>query len=312
MTNILFFGEIMIEFSCSVNKTYIKDFAGDTYNCCWYFNKISKHAFENSLQIQYLTKLGGDRFSQKALQEIASQNIEVKFIQMHENSTMGLYIIQTDELGDRSFDYWRKHSAARQMFSAKKDSLDHKALKQADIIFFSGISIAILNEKNRKYLLSTLKEIKNNPSHTIIIFDGNYRSRLWENHKTAQQWYRAFYEVVDLIMPSVEDEMLRCELTNKSDVIPNLMEEYRGEFIIKNGSEEVFYGNHIANNKLSTPIVTDVVDTTSAGDSFNAQYIFSKYVEKLSTKLAIKKAQILAGKVIGKKGALINEIFEVS
>src|ERR1700761_9455738 len=67
-----------------------------------------------------------------------------------------LYLIETDERGERRFHYWRGESAARGWFRALQKAGGAQALKVADLVYVSGISLAILPPDQRSEALALL------------------------------------------------------------------------------------------------------------------------------------------------------------
>ena len=71
----------------------------------------------------------------------------------------GLYLIDTDATGERSFSYWRSTSAARQMF-APDSGLTPEFLDGVDTLYLSGITIAILDVPARDRLADGLTRFR--------------------------------------------------------------------------------------------------------------------------------------------------------
>ena len=86
---------------------------GETYNTAVYLSKLKP---EHELIVSYVTALGIDSFSERILSNIRQHNIDDSFIERREALLPGLYTIETDENGERSFSYWRSQSAAKTLF----------------------------------------------------------------------------------------------------------------------------------------------------------------------------------------------------
>ncbi|MEM6277823.1 MAG: PfkB family carbohydrate kinase [Pseudomonadota bacterium] len=119
-------------------KTFRMGFAGDTFNTAWYLAQISTNA-----EVAYFTAVGDDDLSQEMLEFIRASNISDAHVQVVPRKTVGLYRIHLKE-GERSFTYWREASAAREL-AANEQALG-AAFDDADLIYFSGITLAILAE----------------------------------------------------------------------------------------------------------------------------------------------------------------------
>jgi 2-dehydro-3-deoxygluconokinase len=75
--------------------------------------------------------------------------------------------------------------------------------------------------------------------------------------------------------------------------------------VVKNGAEAVHYVHQGQSGLVMPEPVTELVDTTSAGDSFNAG-LFAGMGRYSSMEEAIKMASRVARQVIGEKGALVR------
>ena len=93
---------------------------------------------------------------------------------------MGLYMIHLDS-GERSFSYWRSTSAARSLFT---NTDDFDALNDCDMVYLTGITLAIISTAAREKLLAWIKDAKTRG--VVLGFDSNYRPTLWEDIETAR------------------------------------------------------------------------------------------------------------------------------
>ncbi|MEO6396504.1 MAG: PfkB family carbohydrate kinase, partial [Devosia sp.] len=131
-------GECMIEMSGGEDGNYRLGFAGDTLNTAWY----ARACLPADWDVDYVTALGDDPYSQQMVDFFAENGIGTDHIQKVEGRRPGLYLIRQHD-GDRHFTYWRGQSAARAM--ADDDEALIQAFEGADLVYFSGISMAILN-----------------------------------------------------------------------------------------------------------------------------------------------------------------------
>jgi Sugar kinases, ribokinase family len=92
-------GECMIELSekgAAVNR----GFGGDTLNTSVY---IARQTDASELGVHYVTALGTDTFSQQMLESWQSENVQTDLIQRMADRLPGLYYIETDDTGERTF-----------------------------------------------------------------------------------------------------------------------------------------------------------------------------------------------------------------
>ena len=185
MKNIYFIGECMVELRAMSAATLHQSFAGDVYNSAVYL----KRCFPQ-VTTSVVTALGQDNLSNKMLERFESEQINTQLVFAHDTKVPGMYYIETDEHGERSFIYWRNDSAAKKVV----DFLDADALEQlsqGDMFFFSGISLAIIEESAREQFWKVVKQLKD--AGVKIVFDPNYRARLWNSvEETKEQYHLAF------------------------------------------------------------------------------------------------------------------------
>lgn len=125
-------------------------------------------------------------------------NINTDFVLRDEHRQPGLYLIQLDKQGERTFLYWRNQSAARYLLQHPGYPKALSALNEVDMVYLSGISLAILPENDRTLLIAQLRELKT--QGVKIAFDSNYRPKLWESVAAAQAHYASCWQLVDLAL----------------------------------------------------------------------------------------------------------------
>lgn len=67
-----------------------------------------------------------------------------------ENRLPGLYYIETDSTGERTFYYWRNEAAAKFWLESEQSAAICEELANFDYLYLSGISTAILSPTSRE------------------------------------------------------------------------------------------------------------------------------------------------------------------
>lgn len=219
----------------------------------------------------------------------------------------GLYYIETDPSGERTFYYWRNEAAARYwLLSAEADSLCQQ-LSQFDYLYLSGISIAILDAQSRQKLVALLAECRKNGGK--VIFDNNYRPRLWKSREEAQSAYQDVLSQTDIAFLTLDDEDLLWGQVPYQDVISRTRALGVSEIVIKRGSDACLVSLEDGSIE-EVPAVKlpkeSVVDTTAAGDSFSAGYLSVRLLGGSATKAA-ERGHLTASTVIQYRGAIIPQ-----
>ncbi|MGJ8583185.1 MAG: sugar kinase [Marinosulfonomonas sp.] len=291
-------GEAMVELSLKASDPQHAKigFAGDTLNTAIYLKRSAP-----ALQVSFVTRLGQDSFSSQMLDFIACEEIDTSAVTISDTQAVGLYAITTDEAGERSFAYWRGQSAAKEMFQ-QQDGFSFQILEEFDVLYLSAITLAILDPHVRDALIDWLPSYKAKTGGRVV-FDSNYRPALWRNRDEAQAVIARMWRETDIAVPSVDDEMEIYGDASDDAVIERL----RG-YGIRDGALKRGEAGPISLSETPGtgpyPAATDVVDTTSAGDSFNGGYL-GEILSGASQPVALCAGHNLAAKVVGVRGAII-------
>ena len=262
-----------------------RGFGGDTLNTSVY---IARQVDPAALTVHYVTALGTDSFSQQMLDAWHGENVDTSLTQRMENRLPGLYYIETDSTGERTFYYWRNEAAAKFWLESEQSAAICEELANFDYLYLSGISLAILSPTSREKLLSLLRECRANGGK--VIFDNNYRPRLWASKEDTQQVYQQMLECTDIAFLTLDDE-----------------DALWGQQPVKRGADSCLVS--IAGEGLvDVPAVKlpkeKVIDTTAAGDSFSAGYLAVRLTGG-SAEEAAKRGHLTASTVIQYRGAII-------
>ncbi len=289
-------GECMIELSqldLVAGQARI-GFAGDTLNTAVYLARLRPGA------VSYVTNLGRDAFSARMLEVFADEGIGCDLIGRHETKLPGIYSIEVDAAGERSFRYWREAAAARTLFAGVGASLDDLARFQ--VIYLSGITLAILPEPVRAALTARLAGLRD-AGHQVV-FDSNYRPRLWPDERTARAAFAAVWRACSLALPSFDDEAVLYSGTSPAGVLDRIAGEGVPEVVLKNGATGPLIRANGRDQQAALPRAAQVVDTTGAGDSFNAGYLAAR-LAGAEPMAAAAAGHALACRVIAHHGAII-------
>ena len=293
--NVCSIGEAMIEISNIKNSLYNQSFAGDTLNFCNYLDKKKLNAF-------FLSAIGKSEINQSLLDFVKSKKISTKYIKKINQFEVGLYLIKNKDNGEKQFFYWRDESAAKQYFN-NIDFLNlYKELKNFDYIYFSGITLSIIHISKLNNFIKLLKLLKS--KKIKIVFDFNIRPSRW-NKKNLNIFLDSVLKFVDICFLSGEDMNY---WKNKNDIksYEQIVRKYKLKHSIfrKNAKFTYVFLNktrYVFRNKL----LKKVVDTSGAGDGFNAAYL-SNFIVNNDPVLALKAGSSLGSKIVMKKGAIVD------
>ena len=293
---ILSIGECMAEFSPDEQLgKFNLGFAGDTFNTAWYI--ANNHADVNSA---YFSKVGDDELSDQMLKFMSDNQVDTRYITTVAGSTIGLYLISLVN-GERTFSYWRNKSAAT-FLGQNVDDVGN-AMKKQDMIYFSGITLAILDQNSRKNLFSCLKSARR--AGKKIAFDPNLRPKLWNDKKEMCDVIMAGANLSDIILPSFEDEATWFLDADPMSTLARYQNVGAETVVVKNAGDPVSFWSQHGTGTYLVESVEKIIDSTAAGDSFNAEILVG-LLREIPLADAINNAANLAKKVLMGQGALVK------
>ncbi|MDD2033830.1 sugar kinase [Pseudomonas sp. Fig-3] len=291
-------GECMIELQQRADGSLQQSFGGDTLNTAVYLSR----ALGDKGAVDYVTALGDDSFSDAMCQSWAAENIGLDRVQRLPGRLPGLYCIQTDAAGERRFLYWRNEAAVRDCFTTPAAAPILAALPDYDVLYFSGITLAVLGEQGRGKLIETLIQARRRGAE--VVFDNNYRPRLWASVDAARAAYRSVLPYVELALLTVDDEQALFGYADSAEVFAAYAQLGTSEVVLKRGAEPCLICCDGESFEIPAQRVERVVDTTAAGDSFSAAYLASRLLGGSPVEAA-EAGHLLASRVIQVPGALM-------
>jgi len=292
-------GECMIELSGLdlVSGQARVAFAGDTYNTAVYLARLRGGV---GCRVSYVTNLGTDGFSARIRALLVAEGLDDTLVGSHDSRLPGIYSIELDAAGERSFRYWREASAARTLFSGVGARLED--LTRFEVIYLSGITLAILPPEVRTALIARLAALK--AAGHRVVFDSNYRPRLWADEDTARAVFASMWAASTIGLPSFDDEERLYPGTTPAEVMARLAGLGLEEIVLKNGAAGPLVRSGGQEAQMAFARASVVVDTTGAGDSFNGGYLAAR-LDGAAPEAAAAAGHRLAATVIGHPGGVI-------
>lgn len=296
--SILSIGEAMVELSQAKDGADWKlGIAGDTLNTAWYLRKLLPARF----QVAYFSRIGTGEFSQQMRSFLSAESIGTQHLSEDPEKEIGLYSISLRD-GERSFSYWRSDSAAKRLADDPGALAD--ALQHTDLAYFSGITLAILTPAGRENLLDAAAQARQ--KGTLVVFDPNLRPKLWTSVADMCASTKRAAELCDLILPSFDDEQSFFGDPDSQATIARYQGCGAKQVVVKAGGGPIRFGGEAGDGLISDLPLEKPVDTTAAGDSFNAGYL-AAMLGGAAPETAIRAGHDLSSRVIQYRGALVRE-----
>ncbi|MEO8313831.1 MAG: sugar kinase [Pseudomonadota bacterium] len=287
-------GECMLELSRQ-GELWRLGAAGDSFNTALYLRRLGA-------EVRYLTALGEDPFSEEMLQSWKQEGLDTSLVLRDPARLPGLYAIRTDERGERSFHYWRQHAAARQLFRLSGVDAALEAAVRCDLLYLTGITLSLFDAAERRRWVELAAAVRRQGG--TVAFDPNYRPQGWASAAEARAAVELIAPHVGIVLTTDADEKMLFGTSSTADIFVRWRNAGVGEVVVKQGAEGAAVQSGAESAEVAVPAVVHVVDSTGAGDSFNAAYLFTR-LGGAGIRQAAQAGNILAGAVVRAPGAIL-------
>ena len=283
-------GECMVELSATeplaLARSLRKSYGGDVMNTL-------VHAARLGSRTGFISRVGDDPFGAGLLEAWQGEGIDVSQAPLV-TGLNGVYFISLLAGGEREFTYYRSNSAASQLQPA---DLSAEYIASSRCLLISGITQAISSSAEA----TTLEAAQIAKRHGVrVAFDPNYRPRLWaargglSNARAAMQ---RVLPLVDLLLPSAPADLELFDLAAELDVL-----QLAPLVALKAGADGAWIRSDAQNILIPAERVT-VVDTTGAGDAWNAGFLHH-LLRGATPSAAARAGNSCAGVVVQAHGAI--------
>jgi 2-dehydro-3-deoxygluconokinase len=287
-------GECMLELTRDAERWRLS-YAGDTFNTALYLTRLG-------VPTAYLTALGADTFSQEMRAEWLADGLDTSLVLTDATRLPGLYAVRNDADGERHFYYWREQSAARQLFSLPGIDAAVARARAARQLYLSGITLSLFTPADRTKLQEIAAAVR--AAKGQVVFDPNYRPGGWRSPEEARAALRAIAPFVSLVLPTYADEASLFADASPTDTVTRWREWGVAQVIVKLGAEGCLVSGPGAAEGVPAVKVSRVLDTTAAGDAFNAGYLAARNAGQ-DLLQAAQAANRVAAIVIQHRGAIL-------
>jgi len=293
MTRVACIGECMIELKQAGGGLFSRGYGGDTLNTAVYLARLGAG-------VDYITALGDDPLSDEMIAGWAAEGVGTGQVVRLRGKLPGLYMIETDDKGERRFFHWRESAAARSLMDLPETDGILNSLASYDVVYLSAITLSLYGEQGRERLFAALKRARERGAR--FAFDTNFRARGWPDLDNARSVFRHAFEVADIVLASTEDLLPLYPSESNEALLARIP---GGEVVLKLSEPASILRIAGTSHQIKAePVTAPVVDTTAAGDSFAAAYVAAR-LAGAGPMDAARAGHHLAGVVVCHPGAII-------
>ncbi|MBM3528186.1 MAG: sugar kinase [Alphaproteobacteria bacterium] len=289
-------GEVMIEMARGGDGRFAMACGGDTFNTAVYLARAG-------IDVTYATALGDDTYSDGIVAMAVAESLKTDLILRVPGRQSGLYTIETDGKGERRFFYWRSEAPARELFELGDWNRIAERMLGAKLIYFSGITLSLYTNVGLGRMLAIIELAR---QHGVkVAFDGNFRPKGWKGDlPRARTVYMEALKRVDIALPTFDDEAVLWGDPSPESTVERLQAFGIAEIVVKNGPNSALVASGGKQEHVPVPEVVTPVDTTAAGDSFNAGYLAARLAGE-NPIAAATAGHKLASEKVRHRGAII-------
>jgi 2-dehydro-3-deoxygluconokinase len=293
MTRVACIGECMVELKQADGGLFSRGYGGDTLNTAVYLTRLGVGA-------DYVTALGDDSLSDEMISGWAAEGVGTRRVARLAGKLPGLYMIQTDDKGERRFFHWRDSAAARSLMDLPQTPEILSSLAGYDVIYLSAITLSLYGGEGRGRLFAALKRARENGAR--FAFDTNFRARGWPDLDVARAVFQEAFAAADIVLASTEDLLPLYPGESNEALLARIP---GAEVVLKLSEPASLLRLQGALQPIKAePLQAPVVDTTAAGDSFAAAYVAARLLGAEPVEAA-RAGHRLAGVVVCHPGAII-------
>ena len=289
-------GEATLELARGADGRFALGSGGDTFNTAIYLARAG-------IATAFASALGDDPYSDAIVSLAQAEGVSTDFILRAGGRLPALALVDADAQGNRRVHHWGEGAPARELFELPNWSRVAEALLGARLVYFSGITLSLYSNIGLGRFLATIELARDNG--VKIAFDGNFRPREWKGDLTRTRTvFAEALKRVDIALPAYDDEAVLWGDPSPEATIERLQAFGVGEIVVKNGPNSALIAASGKREAVPVPEVVVPVDTTAAGDGFNAGYLAARLTGRGALEAA-EAAHKLAAKVIRHRGAIM-------
>jgi 2-dehydro-3-deoxygluconokinase len=288
-TRVVCVGEVVVEMARGADGRFGMGCGGDTFNTAVYLARAG-------VDVAYATALGDDPYADSIVSLAAAEGVSSDLMLRVPGRETGLQLIETDGKGERRLHAWRDSAPARELFELADWGRIAESLVAARLIYFTGVTLSLYSNLGLGRFLAILEMARQ--QGVRVAFDGNFRPRGWKGDvgRTRTVFLEALKRV-DVALPTFDDEAVLWGDPSPEATAERMLAFGIPEIVVKNGPHSALIAAGGQQEFIPVPEVVEPVDTTAAGDSFNAAYMAARLAGEKPPAAAAAAHRLAAEKI---------------
>lgn len=263
MYSLLSYGEVLVDFLPNRAEGTYKPLAGGApANVAVAFAKLGGNSY-------FAGGISCDDFGTMLMTQLQHEGVNTTYVNSVKNANTAIVLVTLDNTGERSFNFYR-HNTADMYY--EKNQID--LIKWQDINVFHYCSNTLTDEQSHNNTLYALELAKAN--NVMISFDVNLRQQLWADLSLLSTRVETCLNESDIVKLSKEEAyyLASIKCVDISSYVSFILSLGVKLVVITDGANEVQAISLDYSLMIEVPKIK-ALDTTAAGDSFIASFLFS-------------------------------------
>lgn len=281
MTKLMSFGEALIDLlPADSGPGYLPIAGGAPANVAVAFAKLGGRAV-------FCGGQGDDPLGRMLARELQYYGVDTRPFYRLEGRQTALVLVSLNEAGERSFGFYRQNTAD---LALTQHHVDSTSLADTDIFHFCSNS---LTESGIAAVTHALLE-KAAAKGALVSFDVNLRLSLWSAPQDLPKRVTQCFSRTDLLKLSADEleYLARAEGKSCHDYVQDCLKAGVTLVLVTDGPNPVKAYAPGFQQSIQAPAVP-VIDTTAAGDSFIAGFLWALSSQSLSARSALQNPDIV-------------------
>jgi len=262
MFSLLSYGEVLVDFLPDDENTHYFPMAGGApANVAVAYAKLAGKSY-------FAGGIGDDNFGRMLLEQLQNEGVNTDYTFKFNQSSTALVLVSLDTDGERSFDFYRNNTADTRYNTAQINEIEWDDL---DIFHYCSNTLTNTFMYNNTY--HAIEKAKSN--HLLISFDVNLRQKIWDDLASLPSAVQSCLQESDVVKLSREeaDYLAIAEEISYETYIEKILSVGVKLIVVTNGPNDVHVISRHFSKFIPVPMIT-AVDTTAAGDSFIAGFLY--------------------------------------